>query len=603
MAGDTCPQTPPVNKEVVIAVQGGGIYALPMLGQARAFLNAGYVPVGFAGNSGGAILATLLWSGLNPKRIEAALTDLLRNNSRALVDLLLPRGESPLSPSVAIDRLRTVPARLRELFPLPERGLRDFFKILGLFQKAVSLQKDLTAPWNARGAFSGERFEDFVDGLVKEGLGFSETQMVRFRDVPASRPPLLLTVTNVSHGRLEVIDSTDPAFAEVEIARAVRASGGFPGFFQPMDLPGMREGRCFADGGMVANFPLWVFSATFRDRLQQSRRFGWLAARPWIPVGLRVRDNAVDAADTESPSAYAARLALIATGMARNDLEERLVAVTSPSHISVEQPVSSLPLNPDTGKPLGFLDVGAVTTANLAEIIASGEAEANKVIIQQDNRQVYKADCGQKVLTCLKELLGKCEHAMGANADKLKLRANVFIPVQSRMQMRFGVRMEGCLDDGLTFDTLDQGLTGLCYQSRSGAICNLEQVRSIVERASSDNPPYRMNRRLHSNIDPGRTWLVSFPVFDPAERRPLRVAPRGSVTGYTPAMRRLATEHTGPILGVLNIDAGWDYDMIGLDPSPDMHVTDRRIAAVVDVIAQTSLSLSRILVGMEAMSP
>ena len=101
-------------------------------------------------------------------------------------------------------------------------------------------------------------FEDFVDGLVKEGLGFSGRQMVRFRDVRPSRPPLLLTVTNVSHGRLEVIDLTDPAFADVEIARAVRASGGFPGFFQPMDLPGMREGRCFADGGMVANFPLWV---------------------------------------------------------------------------------------------------------------------------------------------------------------------------------------------------------------------------------------------------------------------------------------------------------------------------------------------------------
>ena len=70
------------------------------------------------------------------------------------------------------------------------------------------------------------------------------------------------------------------------------------------------------------------------------------------------------------------------------------------------------------------------------------------MIIQQASRQVYKADCGQKVLACLSELLRKCEHAMGADAGELKLRANVFIPVQSRMQMRFSVRMEGCVDDG-----------------------------------------------------------------------------------------------------------------------------------------------------------
>ena len=141
-----------------MAVQGGGIYALPMLGQARAFLDAGYVPVGFAGNSGGAILATLLWSGLKPRRIEAALTDLLKINPSALVDLLLPRGESPSSPAAAIDQLRSVPGRLRELFPLPERGLWDIFKILSLFRRAVSLQRDAAALWRARGAFSGERF-------------------------------------------------------------------------------------------------------------------------------------------------------------------------------------------------------------------------------------------------------------------------------------------------------------------------------------------------------------------------------------------------------------------------------------------------------------
>lgn len=87
-----CPQAVPENRETVIAIQGGGIYALPMLGQARAILAAGYVPLGFAGNSGGAILAALLWAGLTPDRIARALEQKLGDNPDGLADLLLPRG-------------------------------------------------------------------------------------------------------------------------------------------------------------------------------------------------------------------------------------------------------------------------------------------------------------------------------------------------------------------------------------------------------------------------------------------------------------------------------------------------------------------------------
>jgi hypothetical protein len=31
---------------------------------------------------------------------------------------------------------------------------------------------------------------------------------------------------------------------------------------------------------MVANFPLWAFSRTFREKLQQREDYGWLAPRP-----------------------------------------------------------------------------------------------------------------------------------------------------------------------------------------------------------------------------------------------------------------------------------------------------------------------------------
>jgi predicted acylesterase/phospholipase RssA len=115
---EKCPQSPPVNKEAVIAIQGGGIYALPMLGQARVILDdAGYVPIAFAGNSGGAILATLLWSSLKPRRIEAAFTDLLKNDKEAFVNLLLPVLAD--ATTIRLADLRTIPERVRSLLPLP----------------------------------------------------------------------------------------------------------------------------------------------------------------------------------------------------------------------------------------------------------------------------------------------------------------------------------------------------------------------------------------------------------------------------------------------------------------------------------------------------
>jgi predicted acylesterase/phospholipase RssA len=40
---------PLANREAVIAIQGGGVWALSLLGQARAVLEAGYTPLAIAG--------------------------------------------------------------------------------------------------------------------------------------------------------------------------------------------------------------------------------------------------------------------------------------------------------------------------------------------------------------------------------------------------------------------------------------------------------------------------------------------------------------------------------------------------------------------------
>jgi predicted acylesterase/phospholipase RssA len=595
MSGAPSPQTPPVNKEAVIAIQGGGIYALPMLGQVRAILAAGYVPLGFAGNSGGAILASLLWAGLTPDRIEAAFTDMLRNDKQALTALLLPRESGKQTFKLA--DLRAFPGRVRRLLPLPGGFFSKIRWWLCKGLGALRLGGDATPLWTGRGAFTGERFVDLIDNLVKEGLGIQQNSLARFGDVPKDRyrPPLLLTVTNVSRGRLEVIDSTNARYQDVPVALAVRASGGFPVFFQPIDLPGMGEGRCFVDGGMVANFPLWAFSASFRERLQETSAFGWLAPRPWLPIGLRVRDETSDA-DVSTPAAYAGRLASIAAGMARNDLEDRLVVATLSNQLVVAQGSASLPVNPRTKRPLDWLDIDAVTADNIGMIIQSGETAALKTLHARGEYTIYDPGCSPEVLKCLEDLLLRCEHAMQVQRGELGFRANIFVAVRQRMEMRFSVRMHGSADDGLNFPDLATGLTGWCYQTRSPAVCNLQSVAQIANASVVAERPYGLQSGLQQAIEPHRTWLISYPIFDPAERQTLRGTPKGLPDIYAPTVHRLKADHIGPILGIVNVDASWDYTALGLSPIPDLHVDDPRIKAIIDTVAQSSLRLARMLV-------
>ena len=63
-----------------------------------------------------------------------------------------------------------------------------------------------------------------------------------------------------------------------------------------------------------------------------------------------------------------------------------------------------------------------------------------------------------------------------------------------------------------------------------------------------------------------------------------------------PGIHRLTSDLIGPIVGIVNVDAGWNYDAIGLDPRPDVHASDPRIITVIDTVAQASLRLARLLV-------
>jgi predicted acylesterase/phospholipase RssA len=83
------------DRYATITIQGGGVYGLNLLGQLAELVdNQGIIPIALAGNSAGAIIATLYWAGLTPESIklhfqEACSIDPGRTCSR-LMELLGP---------------------------------------------------------------------------------------------------------------------------------------------------------------------------------------------------------------------------------------------------------------------------------------------------------------------------------------------------------------------------------------------------------------------------------------------------------------------------------------------------------------------------------
>ena len=87
------------DREAVVAIQGGGVYGLSMLGQLSAVVATDITPIALAGTSTGAVIAVLFWAGYSPKDIREMFVKLASNDParrETLVDLVGPFGDSPL---------------------------------------------------------------------------------------------------------------------------------------------------------------------------------------------------------------------------------------------------------------------------------------------------------------------------------------------------------------------------------------------------------------------------------------------------------------------------------------------------------------------------
>ncbi|WFT76969.1 patatin-like phospholipase family protein [Halobacillus naozhouensis] len=188
---------------------GGGVKALAFIGALEVLDENGYRFQRVAGTSAGAIVACLIASGYQAKDLKKILVEL---SLEKLIDT-----------------------------PFPEKFL-PFYKWLLLYFRM--------------GLFKGNRLENLLEKwLEQKGVH-------TFADLPHGS--LKVICSDLTLGKMVVIPDDLHRLYGIDpdtfsVAKAARISAGLPYFFMPVKLHGKKGKSLLVDGGVLSNFPIWLF--------------------------------------------------------------------------------------------------------------------------------------------------------------------------------------------------------------------------------------------------------------------------------------------------------------------------------------------------------
>jgi NTE family protein len=255
--------------------EGGGAKGITHVGAVEAIEQANLDIAGVAGASAGAIVAALVAVGyratqlLDSSTIPVGPADIFRANRATPVSLL------GLSNWIIFKVLFLWPSRwpiLAAIMFLPPVAILLPFIGVALLLRPLGFHGPLA--FIARlGFFETETASRFLDKVMQaalhsgiktiianEPVGTDGRRRLRFRHIdPANQwggPLLKIAVTNVTTGRLEIIDSLHP---DASVADTVIASMSIPFVFRPRRIDGLGRDDEFVDGGLVGNLPTWAF--------------------------------------------------------------------------------------------------------------------------------------------------------------------------------------------------------------------------------------------------------------------------------------------------------------------------------------------------------
>ena len=205
-----------------LVFEGGGVKGIALVGAYSVLEEHGYSPQNMAGASAGAIVAALVAAGYSAAELREIIGGL-------------------------------------NFLSFKDRGWEDRLPALS---RSVSILKD-------RGIYEGKEFLGWMSGLLeKKGVRTFGDLLRRPEAEPIYRHKLQVVASDLTEQRLLVLPRDahrlgieDPD--ELEVALAVRMSISIPFFFEPVSFTNRKTYRehLIVDGGMLSNFPVWLFDA------------------------------------------------------------------------------------------------------------------------------------------------------------------------------------------------------------------------------------------------------------------------------------------------------------------------------------------------------
>jgi NTE family protein len=238
-----------------LVFEGGGVKGIGLAGAYAALEQRGYRPKSVAGTSAGAITAALVAAGYSAAELDEIL-------------LKVPFAK------------------------FKDEGWLDRIPGVG---RASSVLFDL-------GIYEGEAFQDWITELLKAKGKTRFGQIVDDDpEEPENRYLLRVIASDVTHRRMLVLPNDAGHLGiepdEMEIAYAVRMSMSIPVFFEPVVHKNAQTGQThlIVDGGMLSNFPVWLFDCHGRDPKWPTFGLMLVEPEPRKPIGHRIatEDNGV----------------------------------------------------------------------------------------------------------------------------------------------------------------------------------------------------------------------------------------------------------------------------------------------------------------------
>ncbi|SDI95927.1 patatin-like phospholipase family protein [Salimicrobium halophilum] len=204
-------------KKIDGVFSGGGVKAIAFAGALETLEQQGYSFQRTAGTSAGAIFASLLAADYKAGDMEKLMTNL------------------------TLETITTSKHKRKPLLPFT-RWMRLYFQL---------------------GLYKGEEIEEQMEKLLaRKGI-------YTFGDLAPGR--LKIVCSDISLGRMVVLPDDLERIYGIEaktfsVAKAVRMSAGIPFFFTPVRLEGKQGKSLIVDGGVLSNFPLWIWEKPYGNK-------------------------------------------------------------------------------------------------------------------------------------------------------------------------------------------------------------------------------------------------------------------------------------------------------------------------------------------------